>query len=90
VGTRFICATESAASDQFRETVLKARALDTARTLSITGRPLRVYTNAYVKEWETTKKGMFCFRNLVVYFYTLLIFSRRSVTPEYTVLKVTN
>lgn len=52
VGTRFICAEESAAPKAHKEKVLSASSADTIRTLVISGRPLRLIPNEYVKKWE--------------------------------------
>lgn len=56
VGTRFICATESAAPSRHRDAVIKATALDTIRTLVVSGRPLRTFYSDYVKSWEVDRK----------------------------------
>ena len=56
VGTRFICATESAAPQRHKDMVIKAGALDTMRTLVVSGRPLRTYITPYIKNWETQRK----------------------------------
>eukprot|EP00930_Biecheleria_cincta_P104042 TRINITY_DN96195_c0_g1_i1.p1 TRINITY_DN96195_c0_g1~~TRINITY_DN96195_c0_g1_i1.p1 ORF type:complete len:352 (+),score=72.77 TRINITY_DN96195_c0_g1_i1:92-1147(+) len=52
VGTRFICAEESAAPKAHKDKVIAAASLDTIRTLVISGRPLRLLPNDWVKEWE--------------------------------------
>jgi len=52
VGTRFICAEESAAPKAHKDKVLKASSLDTIRTLAVSGRPLRLIPNDWVKSWE--------------------------------------
>lgn len=56
VGTRFICATESAAPKRHQEAVIKARALDTIKTLVVSGRPLRTLYSDYIKSWEVDRK----------------------------------
>jgi len=53
VGTRFICAEESHAPPSHKQKVLKAQSGDTIRTLVLSGRPLRLLPNSWVKEWET-------------------------------------
>ena len=66
VGTRFICAEESAAGPKHRRAVLKAQSTDTTQTLIYSGRPLRVYNSEYVQKWneeqdkikELTGKGI--------------------------------
>mmetsp|Transcript_15324 Transcript_15324/g.34814 ORF Transcript_15324/g.34814 Transcript_15324/m.34814 type:complete len:352 (+) Transcript_15324:98-1153(+) len=52
VGTRFICAEESAAPKSHKDKVLKATSNDTIRTLVVSGRPLRLIPNEWVKSWE--------------------------------------
>mmetsp|Transcript_23581 Transcript_23581/g.35602 ORF Transcript_23581/g.35602 Transcript_23581/m.35602 type:complete len:352 (-) Transcript_23581:409-1464(-) len=52
VGTRFICAEESHAPPSHKEKVLAASASDTIRTLVVSGRPLRLLPNEWVKSWE--------------------------------------
>ena len=58
VGTRFICATESAAPARHKDAVIKARALDTIKTLVVSGRPLRTLNTDYIKSWEVDRKDM--------------------------------
>ncbi|KAH9257596.1 hypothetical protein BASA81_004045 [Batrachochytrium salamandrivorans] len=57
VGTRFICATESASPKRHAEAVIKASALDTVKTLVVSGRPLRTYNSEYIKSWEGPRKA---------------------------------
>lgn len=52
VGTRFVAAEESGASRLHKESVVDADFSDTVRTLVVSGRPLRVRMNAYIKGWE--------------------------------------
>lgn len=52
VGTRFVAAEESGASRLHKEAVVSAGFGDTLRTLVVSGRPLRVRLNEYVKGWE--------------------------------------
>lgn len=52
VGTRFVAAEESGASRLHKESVLGAGFNDTIRTLAVSGRPLRVRINEYVRGWE--------------------------------------
>jgi NAD(P)H-dependent flavin oxidoreductase YrpB (nitropropane dioxygenase family) len=54
VGTRFICAEESSAPKSHRQKVLQASSADTVRTLTVSGRPLRLIPNDWVKSWEKT------------------------------------
>jgi NAD(P)H-dependent flavin oxidoreductase YrpB (nitropropane dioxygenase family) len=52
VGTRFVATTESGASRLHKEAVVSAGFGETIRTLVVSGRPLRLLPNEYVKEWE--------------------------------------
>ena len=52
VGTRFVAAEESGASRMHKEGVVSADFTDTLRTLVVSGRPLRVKMNEYIKSWE--------------------------------------
>lgn len=52
VGTRFVAAEESGASRMHKEGVVGADFTDTLRTLVVSGRPLRVKMNEYIKNWE--------------------------------------
>jgi len=56
VGTRFIVATESAAPPRHKKAVCEAEALDTMRTLVVSGRPLRTLVTPYIKSWEVDRK----------------------------------
>jgi NAD(P)H-dependent flavin oxidoreductase YrpB (nitropropane dioxygenase family) len=56
VGTRFIVATESAAPNRHKKAVCEAEALDTMRTLVVSGRPLRTLITPYIKSWEVDRK----------------------------------
>ncbi|CAI7570051.1 unnamed protein product [Penicillium manginii] len=66
VGTRFVASEESGASRLHKEAVVGAQYGETQRTLVVSGRPLRMLPNDYVKEWESrpadiaalTKKGV--------------------------------
>lgn len=52
VGTRFVASTEAGCSQQHKENVVSATYTDTGRTLVISGRPLRVKYNDYIRDWE--------------------------------------
>ncbi|KAI9930982.1 hypothetical protein ASPWEDRAFT_124469 [Aspergillus wentii DTO 134E9] len=52
VGTRFVASTESNASDMHKKAVVGAQYGETKRTLVVSGRPLRMLPNEYIKEWE--------------------------------------
>eukprot|EP00451_Oxyrrhis_marina_P002913 CAMPEP_0204266816 /NCGR_PEP_ID=MMETSP0468-20130131/10559_1 /ASSEMBLY_ACC=CAM_ASM_000383 /TAXON_ID=2969 /ORGANISM="Oxyrrhis marina" /LENGTH=350 /DNA_ID=CAMNT_0051241923 /DNA_START=55 /DNA_END=1107 /DNA_ORIENTATION=+ len=58
VGTRFICAEESAAPAYHKKLVIDAKSQDTIRTLAVSGRPLRLVPNAWVKKWEQDPQGI--------------------------------
>lgn len=53
VGTRFVASEESGASRLHKEAVVGAQYGETKRTLVVSGRPLRMLPNEYVKEWES-------------------------------------
>lgn len=52
VGTRFVASKEAGCSQQHKEAVVSAGFDDTLRTLTISGRPLRVKINEWVAKWE--------------------------------------
>lgn len=52
VGTRFVASAEAGCSEQHKEAVVTATFEDTLRTLVVSGRPLRVRMNEYIKEWH--------------------------------------
>eukprot|EP00747_Dinoflagellata_sp_TGD_P165035 gnl/TRDRNA2_/TRDRNA2_185807_c0_seq1.p1 gnl/TRDRNA2_/TRDRNA2_185807_c0~~gnl/TRDRNA2_/TRDRNA2_185807_c0_seq1.p1 ORF type:complete len:376 (-),score=68.66 gnl/TRDRNA2_/TRDRNA2_185807_c0_seq1:78-1142(-) len=56
VGTRFIATEESNAPESHKQLVLNSTSHDTIRTLVVSGRPLRLVPNAYVKNWEKDPK----------------------------------
>lgn len=53
VGTRFVASEESGASRMHKEAVVNAGLNDTVRTLVVSGRPLRLLPNEYIKEWHS-------------------------------------
>lgn len=53
VGTRFIASPEAHAGQVYHEQLIAARDEDTAVTKSYSGKPMRVITNDWVKDWET-------------------------------------
>nr|POE51689.1 putative monooxygenase [Quercus suber] len=55
VGTRFVASEEAGCSQQHKDAVVTAAFEDTARTLVISGRPLRVRTNDYIRSWEVDR-----------------------------------
>lgn len=66
VGTRFVASVESGASRLHKEAVVAAQYGETTRTLVVSGRPLRMLPNDYIKDWhkrpqeiaELTAKGI--------------------------------
>ena len=52
VGTRFVASEEAGCSRAHKEAVVEAGYGDTLRTLVVSGRPLRVKVNEYVRGWE--------------------------------------
>ncbi|KAI9718338.1 MAG: hypothetical protein M1828_006740 [Chrysothrix sp. TS-e1954] len=52
VGTRFVASEEAGCSKMHKESVVSANFADTLRTLVVSGRPLRVRMNEYIKGWE--------------------------------------
>jgi len=53
VGTRFVASTEAGCSQMHKENVVSAKFEDTDRTLVVSGRPLRVKLNDYIKDWHS-------------------------------------
>lgn len=52
VGTRFVACTEAGCSQAHKESVVSCTFEDTIRTLTISGRPLRVKRNDWIDKWE--------------------------------------
>jgi NAD(P)H-dependent flavin oxidoreductase YrpB (nitropropane dioxygenase family) len=55
VGTRFVASKEAGCSQMHKESVVSAAFEDTVRTLVVSGRPLRVRMNDYIKSWEVDR-----------------------------------
>ncbi|KAK3624268.1 hypothetical protein LTR56_021089 [Elasticomyces elasticus] len=55
VGTRFVASEEAGCSQQHKEAVVSAAFEDTLRTLVVSGRPLRVRMNDYIRSWEVDR-----------------------------------
>ncbi|KAF2474694.1 2-nitropropane dioxygenase [Lindgomyces ingoldianus] len=53
VGTRFVASVEAGCSQMHKENVVSASFTDTLRTLVVSGRPLRVKMNDYIRDWES-------------------------------------
>ena len=58
VGTRFVASEEAGCAQLHKEGVVSADFTDTLRTLIVSGRPLRVKANDYVKKWEAQPEKM--------------------------------
>lgn len=56
VGTRFVVATESNAHPNFKQSILKAKDIDTVVTGQITGHPVRVLRNKLTREYLQIEK----------------------------------
>ncbi|PFH61168.1 hypothetical protein XA68_18051 [Ophiocordyceps unilateralis] len=52
VGTRFVAASEANCSQEHKQAVVECGWSETERTLVLTGRPLRMKPNAYIKRWH--------------------------------------
>lgn len=67
VGTRFIACDEASAPKAHKDLVVKSGSNDTIRTLVLSGRPLRMIPNEYVKDWEAQpqKVAEMCAQGLV-------------------------
>lgn len=52
IGTRFIASTEAHAGDMYKQVVVDASDEDTIITRAYSGKPMRVYKNDYVADWE--------------------------------------
>jgi len=78
VGTRFICAEESAAPKSHKDKVIKAQSLDTTRTLVLSGRPLRLIPNDWIQSWESEpmKIKEFCDRGIIPLEHDLKTFGK--------------
>jgi enoyl-[acyl-carrier protein] reductase II len=53
MGTRFIASKEAHAGELYKQVILDADATDTIVTRCYSGKPMRVFCNDYVAEWET-------------------------------------
>ncbi|ATY58908.1 2-nitropropane NPD [Cordyceps militaris] len=52
VGTRFVAATEANCSEQHKQAVVSCEYHETERSLVLTGRPLRLRVNDYIRQWH--------------------------------------
>lgn len=52
VGTRFVASAEAGCSDEHKDEVVSCGLTDTERTLVVSGRPLRMKTNDYIRRWH--------------------------------------
>lgn len=53
VGTRFVAAAEASSSEEHKQEVISCDLDGTERTLVLSGRPLRMKTNAYIRDWHS-------------------------------------
>lgn len=54
-GTRFLATPEANVPDLMKELIVGAKSTDTQRTLIYSGRPMRVFRNDKVKEWDVER-----------------------------------
>ena len=52
MGTRFIASTEAHAGEMYKQVVVDASDEDTIITKAYSGKPMRVFKNDYVADWE--------------------------------------
>lgn len=52
MGTRFIASTEAHAGSIYKDAVVAAKDIDTVRTRSYSGKPMRVKANSWTQDWE--------------------------------------
>ncbi|KAF9774997.1 hypothetical protein IL306_006920 [Fusarium sp. DS 682] len=52
VGTRFVASVEASCSEEHKKEVVSCGYEDTQRTLVLSGRPLRMKTNDYIRKWH--------------------------------------
>ncbi|ETN47015.1 uncharacterized protein HMPREF1541_01205 [Cyphellophora europaea CBS 101466] len=57
IGTRFVLSKEAGAPKAHKEAVRSAGFDDNVRTIIFTGRPLRVRSNEYIKNWEENRQA---------------------------------
>jgi len=57
VGTRFVLSEEAGAPKAHQEAVQTSGFDDNVRTIIFTGRPLRVRSNEYIKNWEENRQA---------------------------------
>ncbi|KAK3299235.1 2-nitropropane dioxygenase-like protein [Chaetomium fimeti] len=53
VGTRFVASVEAGCSEEHKKEVVSCEFEGTERTLVLSGRPLRMKTNDYIRKWHT-------------------------------------
>jgi len=58
VGTRFVACEEASAPKAHKEAIVKSESSDTIRSLAISGRPLRLVPNEWIKSWENRPAEM--------------------------------
>ncbi len=55
IGTRFVAATESGAGPRHKQMICEHDSESTVRTLIFSGRPMRVFRNDYIADWERNR-----------------------------------
>ncbi|KAL2148856.1 hypothetical protein VTH82DRAFT_2003 [Thermothelomyces myriococcoides] len=73
VGTRFVASVEAGCSDEHKKAVVSCGFEDTERTLVLSGRPLRMKTNDYIRKWhaQPDKIQELCSKGIVPFEYDL-------------------
>ncbi|KAI0835305.1 2-nitropropane dioxygenase-like protein [Hypoxylon sp. FL0890] len=73
VGTRFVASVEANSSEEHKASVLSCGFEDTERTLVLSGRPLRMKMNEYIKRWHADPQRIkeLCDRGIVPIEYDL-------------------
>ncbi len=61
MGTRFIASAEAHAAELYKQTIVNAGDTDTTRTRCYSGKPMRVRTNEYVRDWESRPGDIMAF-----------------------------
>jgi NAD(P)H-dependent flavin oxidoreductase YrpB (nitropropane dioxygenase family) len=57
IGTRFVAAKESGASEFAKKAVIDANFDSAIKSVVWSGRPLRALSNAYISDWETNRQA---------------------------------
>eukprot|EP00756_Hemistasia_phaeocysticola_P016213 Hpha_TRINITY_DN15462_c0_g8::TRINITY_DN15462_c0_g8_i1::g.175674::m.175674 len=84
VGTRFVASEESVAKKMQKQNLIKAQSADTVRTLVYSGRPVRTFRSAFVRDWEENRQQEIhelCKNGIVPYKVTRSEYGKR-VLPD--------